>query len=305
MAVIGILASILIVLGGLAFLGLVLLIRTWRAARQLVSPVRRCAVKTPADFGLAHERLAFPTEDGLTLRGWWIPATGQARGTILFSHGYAGDCSPDLIYAPVFVQAGYNVCLFDYRGHGDSDGEFTSLVHFERGDLLCALAFLRTRGVERVGLIGFSMGGAIALAAASQSPMVVGVISDCAFAEVSRIVANAAMQRGAPRLLANLIGWLVELLASIQLRANLFAADPIRWVGRIAPRPLLIMHGGADEAVPVSEAHRLYAAAREPKELWIVPGAGHRRIEDVAPDAYCRRIVDFIDRAFQDRGAMA
>jgi fermentation-respiration switch protein FrsA (DUF1100 family) len=59
------------------------------------------------------------------------------------------------------------------------------------------------------------------------------------------------------------------------------------------------MHGTADEAVPVEEAHRLFDAANEPKELWIVPGANHRMIEEVAAEEYQRRLVEFFDRAFE------
>ena len=300
MVQIGIVASLGIGLLGVIFLIAVLFARCWRAAGELIFPARRCAASTPADYGLVAEAISFQTRDGLTLRGWFVPATGLAKGTIVFSHGYAGDCSPDLVYVPLLNRAGYNVCLFDYRGHGASDGNFTSLVYFERRDLLSALDFLHQRGIERIGLIGFSMGGAIALATAALDPLVVGVVSDCTFGEMSRIIGNAASQRGAPAPFATLIGWLVELMASIRLRANLFSADPIRSIARIAPRPVLIMHGEADEAVPSSEAQRLYQMARPPKELWVVPQAGHRKIEQVAPDEYKQRLIGFFDRAFED-----
>ena len=138
----------------------------------------------------------------------------------------------------------------------------------------------------------------MALSAAPASPIVIGVVSDCTFSELNRIIRNAALQRRVPPPLAGLIGWLVESLAGLRLHANLFSADPIHAISKISPCPVLIMHGEADDAVPVSEAFRLYHAAREPKQLWIVPGAGHRAIEEVAPDEYRRRVVDFFDRAF-------
>lgn len=302
MAVIGIWASIAIILSSLVFLALILLERTWRAAGELIFPVRRSPAATPADYGLNAEAITVKARDGLDLKGWWIPGAAPARGTIVFSHGYAGDCSPDLIYAPMFHQAGFNVCLFDYRAHGASQGTWTSLVYFERRDLLAVLDFLRMRGVTQVGLIGFSMGGAIALATASLSPMVVGTVSDCTFAELKTIVRNAAIVRQVPPLLASVIGWLVVLLASVRLRANLFSADPIHWVGKIAPCPVLIMHGTADEAIPVTEAQRLFDAAREPKQLWIVPGAKHRQIEEVAKEEYRRRVLEFFETVFANAG---
>jgi pimeloyl-ACP methyl ester carboxylesterase len=272
--------------------------RAWKASGELIYPAHRAAVCKPADYSLNGEGISFRSKSGPELRGWWMPTALPAKGTIVLSHGYAGDSSPDLVYAPLLNGAGYNVCLFDYRGHGASDGNYTSLVSYERQDLLAALDFLCARGITRVALIGFSMGGAIALATAPHSPMVVGVISDCAFGELTAILQTAAVRRGVPALLSRPIGWLVMLFASIRVRANLFASDPIRWVGKISPRPVLIMHGEDDEDVPVEQARRLIRAAREPKELWIVPGAKHRRIEEVAGDEYRRRVIDFIDRAF-------
>jgi alpha-beta hydrolase superfamily lysophospholipase len=281
----------------LAIAALALATLAWIGARQLIYPVHRRAIVSPADYGLEAETIAFKTRDRLILRGWFIPAP-HPKGTIVFCHGYAGDCSPDLIYAPDFHRAGYNLLLFDFRGHGASDGAYTSLVYFERGDLLDALDFLRSRGIARVGLMGFSMGGAIALTTAPLSPMVVGVISDCTFAELWHVVRHGLPKRGFPAFLASPLGWLIVLFASLLLRANLFSADPIRRVGDIAPRPVLIMHGEEDDDAPVEEAQRLFRAARAPKELWIVPGAAHRRIEEVVRDGYRQRVIEFFDQAF-------
>jgi len=266
-------------------------------ARQLIYPPHRRADRTPVDYGLAHESVSFSTRDGLTLRGWFIPAADPARA-IIFCHGYSGDCSPDLVYAPLLHNAGYNLLLFDFRGHGASGGDFTSLVYFERADVLAALDYLCARGITRVGLLGFSMGGAAALAAAPLSPLVVGVISDCTFAELWHVTRQAARRRGLPEPLASAVGWLIVLVASIRLRANLFSADPVRWIGKLAPRPVLIMHGAADADAPVAEAHQLFRAAREPKELWLVPGAAHRKIEEAAAEEYRRRVFEFFERAF-------
>ncbi len=270
----------------------------WAGTRQLIYPARRHATTTPADYGLSFEAISFNARDGFKLRGWFIPAPNP-QGTIVLCHGYAGECSPDLKYAPLLYHARFNTLFFDFRGHGMSDGNYTSLVSFERDDLLAALDYLRARDIARVGLFGLSMGGAIALATAPLSPMVVGVVSDCAFSALWRIVQRAAIRRGVPALLAPALARLVVLLASLRLHANLFSADPIHWVGRIAPRPTLIMHGAQDQDVPVVEAQRLFQAAREPKELWIVPNAPHREIETVVPEEYRRRVVEFFERAFE------
>jgi len=276
---------------------LILLAMAWHGATLLIHPPHRRATSTPADYHLPFENISFVTRDGLTLRGWFIPAE-QPRGTIVVCHGYAGDCSPDLQYAPLFQRYGLNALFFDFRGHGMSDGNYTSLVYFERTDLLAALDYLKTRGIERVALLGFSMGGAIALATAPLSPMVVGVVSDSTFAELWRVVARNVEQRGAPGFIATIVGWLVVTVASVRLRANLFSADPLHHIHRIAPRPILLLHAANDAEVPVFQAYQLFNAAREPKELWIVPGAVHRQIEQVAPAEYQQRLIEFFNRVF-------
>lgn len=267
----------------------------WRGATQLIHPPHRRATTSPADYHLAFENISFTTPDGLTLRGWFIPAK-NARGTIVVCHGYTGECSPDLVYAPLLHQHNFNTLYFDFRGHGMSDGDYTSLVYYERTDLLAALDCLKARGITRVGLFGLSMGGAIALATAPLSPMVAGVVSDSAFAELWHVVAHNVVKRGVPKFLAAGVGWLVVAIASLRLCANLFSADPIHAVEHIAPRPVLLMHGQDDDQVPVTEAQSLFAAAREPKELWLVPSATHREIEAVAREEYQQRVVEFFKR---------
>ncbi len=270
----------------------------WKGSGDLIHPKHRAPVNAPADYGLKAEKISFHSKDGMELRGWWIPTALAGKGTIILSHGYSGDCSPDMVYAPLLNNAGYNVCLFDYRGHGNSEGNYTSLVYYERRDLLAALDFLCARGITRVGLLGFSMGGAIALATAPLSPMVVGVISDCTFGELKAVVQNSALRRGIPPLLSRPLARAVMLFASARLRADLSTSDPIRWIAKISPRPVLVMHGEDDEDIPVEQAYRLFHAAQQPKELWIVPGAKHRRIEEVAAEEYRKRLIDFIDRSF-------
>ena len=286
---------VLIVLATLS-VGIAALI--WNGTHQLIYPLHRRASQTPADYGLAHESISFPARAGLILRGWYISAPNSERA-IIICHGYSSDCSPDLVYAPLLHAVGYHLLFFDFRGHGASDGDYSSLVYFERDDVLAALDYLRARGISRVGLLGFSMGGAVALATAPLSPLVVGVISDCTFAELWHITRQAVRRHGMPEPFALVAGWLIVLLASIRLHANLFSADPVRWIGKIAPRPVLIMHGVADADVPVAEARELFRAAREPKELWLVPSATHRQIEGIAREEYRRRVVEFFERAFE------
>lgn len=264
------------------------------ALRTLTRPARTVAGGTPPDYGLPYESVSFSTPDAITLKGWWIPAI-VPRATLVFCHGYAGSKAPDLKYVPALREHGYSVLLFDFRAHGESAGTRTSLVCNERQDLLAAIAFLQQHGIHQVGLIGFSMGAAVAIATAPLSTAVSAVVADSAFAELRTIVAQNLRRRGCPSPIATLWTALILQVASRYFGCNVFHSDPIRWVGRVSPRPLLIIHGGRDRDVPVSEAIRLYELAGLPKELWVVDEAEHRCADQVRPEEYMPRILAFFD----------
>jgi len=252
----------------------------------------------PADYGLAYENVEFVARDGIRLRGWFIPADSgrMAKGTVVFCHGHAGSMDPDIQYAPWFHQAGYNVLMFDFRGHGRSDGQRVSMGALERLDLLGAVDYLRGRGIERVGVLGFSMGGVVAMSTAPHCEAVAAVVSDGGFSRLERAVAAGARERGFPALFTPLFGRVVVWLAGLRLGLRLAEADPVRWVDKIAPRALFIIHGGCDPYVSVEEARELYRRAGEPKELWIVPEAPHRQVDVHRPEEYRQRLLGFFDR---------
>lgn len=280
----------------LALLTIVFLLAVYRVGvRQLIAPRFDRPSATPADLGLPCEEVYLTTADGRRLHAWFVPAA-DPRGTVIFLHGHSGTPAPDLQYVPAFRARGYNVFLPTFRAHGNSDGHLTSVGYYERRDLAAAVEHLAGRGIHRVGLLGFSMGAAVAMSAAGDLPGVTGVVADCGFAELWQAAAAGARDRGLSAPVAAAVGRLIVLLASLRLRAPLWAADPIRHVGRISPRPLLIIQGGRDAYVPATEAQRLYAAAGEPKELWLVPEAEHRAVDQVEPEAYYERVLGFFDR---------
>jgi dipeptidyl aminopeptidase/acylaminoacyl peptidase len=203
---------------------------------------------------------------------------------------------PDVKYAPAFHERGYNVLMFDFRGHGRSEGQRVSMGSYERQDLLGAVDYLQSRGIDRVGVLGFSMGGAVAMATAPHSEAIRAVISDGGFACLSGTIAAGVRDQGLPSFLASLAGHLIVGLMGLRLGCSLSEADPIRWVDKIAPRALFIIQGALDPFVTVEEARQLYAAADQPKEIWIVPEAGHRQADRHHPEEYRHRVLAFFDQ---------
>jgi uncharacterized protein len=190
-----------------------------------------------------------------------------------------------------------NVLLLDLRGHGESAGDRTSVGFLERLDVLGAVDWvLERQSGLRIGLLGISMGGGAAIQAAAECDAVGAVVADSPFARLRSPVGEAICARGYPRPLSPLLAWSVCTVASWLGSPRGPWRDPIDVIGRIAPRSLLLIHGEADDLIPVENAYALYRRGGTSTELWIVPEAGHARIAEIAPKAYSERVRRFFDR---------
>lgn len=285
LVLVGFLALVGGIIGGLVLYGA----RVFTRRRAPNAPA------SPADHGLDYKDIAFPSRDGLTLRGWFIPAVSP-RGTVILCHGHAGSMDPDLKYVPAFHKRGYDVLIFDFRAHGRSDGHLVSMGSLEQQDLLGAVDWLRQRGIERVGVLGFSMGGRVAICTAPQTEAIVAVVSDGGPTTILEAISAGFRERGLPGFLAVPVAWLTLWLVGQQMGCNLSNADAVHWVSRLAPRALLLIHGGRDPYVSTAAVRALFATAGEPKELWVVTQADHRKVDELRPDEYLERVIGFFDR---------
>ena len=306
----------LAIFGLAVVLVLILLVAVaWRWSTELIKSPHPDELSSPAEYGLPFAPVMFPSGDGLTLHGWFIPApggtpfsienedwTGLSNGTIILSHGRFGSKDPDLKYVPFLHEAGYNCFLFDFRGHGRSEGDYTSFGYHERKDMVAAIDLLRSKGIDGVGVIGFSLGGVVAIGAAAQCEQIKAVVADGAFVELNRALARGAEERHLPRWLVRFLGRSILWLAGRRVGGDLQQAEPLRWVDRIAPRALFLIHGEEDPYVSVEDVRRLYERAGEPKELWIARGAGHRRVDQVYPEEYRQRVLGFFARYLLGEG---
>ena len=131
----------------------------WVTARRITTPgPRERKFVTPWELGIPHEEVGFRTEDGILLRGWWLPSQGAQR-TIIALHGHRGAKHHCVGIGAALWRRGANVLLFDHRGRGSSEGETISLGHFETVDASAAVGYALSRAPSApVGLIGYSMG---------------------------------------------------------------------------------------------------------------------------------------------------
>jgi alpha-beta hydrolase superfamily lysophospholipase len=278
-------AIVLLLLAALAALA-------WFGSNYLLARREPDEADSPAHYGLAAEAAEFLSGDGLMLRGWYIPCENSAR-TIVVCSGANGSLDADLHVAPWLHDAGFNVLLFNWRAHGQSDGRAVTLGFNERYDLIAAVQFVKAKGAESVGALGFSMGGTVAIATAAVYEDIDAVAADSPFVYILSAVAGGLIERGAPEGLSYALARLFVGTACLRMRLNLFDIDLVRWIHRLAPRPLLLIFGEQDVIVPKSEIDRLCVRAGESKEVWRVPGVGHRRIEQSQPEAYRQRITQF------------
>ena len=270
---------------------------TIEGSRRVVSPGRRPFLPeegepaTPADIGLAFEDVRFTTDDGVTLSGWLIPAGRETRAAVVLMHGFSWHRLPWLAAFVPWLQRRYHVLQFDFRGHGGSDDALISLGTLEQRDVAAAVQFLAGRGLGPIALMGISMGGSVAIMAAPDLP-VAAVVADAAYADLTDPISNRMREIGYPfaRLGARLV------VAAASLRARVRLRSPIQCVAHIAPRGLLLISPGEDRLVSPHQSLRMFRAAGEPKELFVVPGAAHAEAHATAPGPYERRVLDFLTR---------
>lgn len=244
----------------------------------------------PSDYGLRHEDVTFGTSDGLNLHGWWLPAENAPRGVAVHFHGNAANVSAHVGLIEWLPRLGYHVLMFDYRGYGRSEGRVTRAGTIRDGHAAVDYAAARpeSRDLPLVAY-GQSLGGAVAVVVAAERPEVRAVVAESAFSSYRRIAARHARQLVPSDALA-------RLLACLTISDG---HDPVDVAQRISPRPLLVIAAERDTICFPELAAELYAAAAEPKEYWLVPGAEHLSVTLTERGELMQRVDAFYSRAVQ------
>jgi alpha-beta hydrolase superfamily lysophospholipase len=261
-----------------------------------VAPHRGGVAARPAISGLKFEDIAFHSSDGTKLSGWFIPAAVKPKGVVVLCHGVDGNRMGTFEPAMMLHKHGYATFIFDFRARGNSEGGHSTLGWKETDDLLAAVQVVKNRADMRgvpVGVMGHSMGGAVALMAAAQSSDIRAVIAESAFAQLDHAVHNH---------FRSIFGWPAPLFEypSRWLGEQLIGRSstdiaPVKVISTIAPRAVFLIQDADDTLCPPSESKDLFEACGKPKLLWTVPHAGHIQAIELQPEEYERRIVGFFD----------
>lgn len=271
---------------------------------KLIHPPRKTLGMGPEDFGIrSYEEVTFPSRTpGIRLSGWYIPAAANGAlpngMTIIFSHGYSQNRLephiPALSLAKRLLAEGYNLLMYDFRNSGLSEGTYTTVGYLEQRDLAGAIDYVSDRfPQEQIGLIGFSMGAVTSLLVAGEDERVRLVIADSPYYALDEYLQeNLGRWTGLPRFPFHaLLAGMLRLL----LRGQHVA--PYRAVEKMTTRPILLIHGTADQTIPHENSEKLAAKSAHPlTELWLVPEAGHVRSYAQNPDAYANKVLAFLRR---------
>lgn len=281
----------------LALVLAVWLIASFIGERTTLHPPRRALGPTPAARGMAYSDVSFLTRDGLTLRGWWIP--GTRHQTLVMIHGLSNNRREPLDKAGYLHQAGYNLLVFDLRGHGQSDGDGTTMGYREPEDVRAAVAEAKTLDPGPIALIGYSLGAAIAVEEGAVNPDVAAVVEDSGFSSVGDEF--LARFTEVTRLPNTPLAAAVVAFGTIDVGTSLWNVQPVAMAARMR-KPLLAIVPDADTIVPPAEGLAIFRAAAGPKVLLEVPGAGHVQAYNADNRLYESTVLNFLASNLRSKG---
>ncbi|MGB7846583.1 MAG: alpha/beta fold hydrolase [Candidatus Acidiferrum sp.] len=276
----------------------------WLVAPAFLHPVRRPlttdlvrqADVSFAQIGVYRQPFDVRAPDGVLLHGWKVRAPQPNGSWVLLFHGVADNRTGILEHSLFLLRAGYGVTLMDARAHGESEGPIATYGWLERNDTRAILdALIASEHPAHIFALGESMGAGIALQSAGVDPRIEAVVAEASFASLREASYDYAGLQQYPLLGKTLFApgaWV--MLARGQSLAGFPAAEvsPERAVAARA-FPIFLICDAGDTTLPCRHSEKIYATARGPKSLWVVPGAFHTAALGYEPEEFKRRVLHF------------
>jgi dipeptidyl aminopeptidase/acylaminoacyl peptidase len=256
-----------------------------------IRPIRLISRVTPENFGVPYQKISFRTQDGVQLQGWYIPCSDPHAKTIILLHGYPAD-KGDLLPSRIFLHEKYNLLFFDFRYFGQSGGWYTTIGTDEVLDLKAAIQYLHSRGINEVGVWGFSLGGAVALMAAPTTPEIKAIVSESSYARLDWMAYDYYPFPG----LRYVLGELTRLWGIIFLHYDIKNVSPVDAAEKITI-PVLLIHSKNDETISFRNALALQEALKHDTQLEVMfvgdsfHGEPVRNYQNVVNDFFERYLV--------------
>lgn len=278
----------LLFLFGLVYVGISLF-----TADRLTRPTNHPSRIDPRKWNEAAQPWSTRTHDGITLRGWYLP-TRARRHLVVLVHGMWSSWLEMASLGRDLHGRGFDVILFDLRGHGESDPSRLYLGRRERADIRAVMSWARSQGYshDRIGWLGYSMGGSTVLMEAVRNPAIQVAVLDSPYGNLPKLLDKQLSEH------SGLPGWFnpgILLAARWVYGVRTDDLVPTRFARAWGERPLLVIHGESDTIVPVSQARELALAAGSSCLTKTLPGVDHVKAYESDPEGYVQTVGTFFN----------
>jgi dipeptidyl aminopeptidase/acylaminoacyl peptidase len=271
----------------------------WVGSERALHPDYRRYQWSLATFpDLEPEHIQVRSVDGVLLDGRFFRGTHPSL--IILASGY-GDTQDQMLSIAEFLHhAGFSVLTYNSRARVPSGGKYVTVGALEQKDVVSVVNYAVGRSdvdANRIGVLGISMGGASAILAAAKDKRIRAVVDDSGFSDGPRVIATAFEHF--VHLPAFPFAPITVAIADSRAGIDITRVRPIDVVAEISPRPLLIIHDQGDPVALADNSLRNFAAAGQPKQLWLVPGSGHADAQIIAKSQYQSRVTSFFEAALR------
>jgi len=248
---------------------------------------------TPSDFGVMYNNISFYNKDHQLLKGWFIPSKNKNANTIILLHGYGAD-KGNILPTRIFLHEKYNLLFFDFHYFGESEGSSTTIGIKETDDLKAAIDYLHTRGINKVGVWGLSMGAAVAFVGASEMKEITAIVAESSYARLDMMADRYSSNPWIKSLLRSFFRLYCQIVYGINLKIE----SPMDAAKRLTI-PVLLVHSKDDSFIPFYQAQLIEDNLKNnPHAQFVI--TEHLNHSEFCPGLK-KIILNFFDKAFDKK----
>ncbi len=240
---------------------------------------------------LKKESYTVSSYDGYVLHVQLLKNPAGSDQYVLISHGYTDNRYGALKYAKMYLDFGFNVIVYDLRGHGENEKTFCTYSIRESRDLIALIGDSRARYPEAsaLGIHGESLGAASSLASLKDKPEIDFVVADCGFSEISSVLQTGLKMMHLPASLVNLASFFAKIRYG-------YSYSEMRPIDSLKENeiPILFLHGEKDNFIVPKHSEKMSMETRGYREFYLIPEAGHAASILTEPEQYQLYVGSFL-----------